>query len=73
MQRVKFQRWYSELIIKAKNSQFSKIIKYTRKTELNADTAMTESLKIWIYKYKEFCAKVDKHVENNDIRQFFSA
>jgi len=46
LQQVKFQRWYGKLIIEAKNSQHSEIIKYTCKTELNADTAMTESLKI---------------------------
>ena len=36
------------------------------------DTAMTETIKTWIYKYKEFCTKVDKLIENNNIRQFFS-
>ena len=36
------------------------------------DTAITETIKTQIYKYKEFRMKVDKLIENNNIRQYFA-
>ena len=43
-----------------------------QKTELKADITSTETLRIWIYKYKEFYRRLEEYIEINDIMQFFA-
>ena len=71
-QKEQFVEWYKSLLNEGKSDRHSEIRKYANTTELNLNTVKMETIKLQIYKYKEFRRKVDKYIKNNDIRRFFA-